>query len=283
LSPLEPELLPLDIDASDATDPLDAPSPLVEPQGGKGWGLRHGFEGPELRLQPAATPTTPTAPVTQSLADCERQRRTACAARPESEDLMSEEAPLRQQAYDARADPAMLVGILEMHDCTRAIRCGLMASALSVGCSGKLVSLGRDPATTQPVDPAVVSHPVDGGAATGETGAGDAPTCVYDAPTLDEFPIPPAADGTTADPIGITAGPDGNVWFADRNGKIGRITPRGTIQEFPVPPGASGIIAEPTGIAAGPDGNIWFTEQNANKVGRITLPLVCASDAGTTD
>ena len=38
---------------------------------------------------------------------------------------------------------------------------------------------------------------------------------------ITEFSIPPAE----SDPVGITAGPDGNVWFTENRGdKIGRIT-----------------------------------------------------------
>ncbi|HEY7360690.1 MAG TPA: NHL repeat-containing protein, partial [Streptosporangiaceae bacterium] len=68
-------------------------------------------------------------------------------------------------------------------------------------------------------------------------------------------------------PLGITAGPDGNLWFTEGAGRIGRITPQGAITEF-----STGISpgAEPTGIAAGPDGNLWFTESAGNRIGRIT-------------
>jgi RHS repeat-associated protein len=68
-------------------------------------------------------------------------------------------------------------------------------------------------------------------------------------------------------PSGITAGPDGNMWFTEYAvGKIGRITPAGVVTEFSLPTGNSG----PSGITAGPDGNLWFTETIAGKVGRIT-------------
>jgi virginiamycin B lyase len=83
-------------------------------------------------------------------------------------------------------------------------------------------------------------------------------------PYITEFALP------TADsrPHGITAGPDGNVWFTG-TGKILRITPTGTITEFPLlrPNGGS---SSPFGIAAGPDGNLWFTELTFNRIGRIT-------------
>ena len=59
-------------------------------------------------------------------------------------------------------------------------------------------------------------------------------------------------------PQGITAGPDGNLWFTEKSKEgIGRITPAGVITEF-----TAGLTADsgPNGIAAGPDGNLWFTE-----------------------
>src|SRR6266851_5797099 len=76
-----------------------------------------------------------------------------------------------------------------------------------------------------------------------------------------EFPIPTP----NSDPIGIAAGPDGALWFAEENvsNKIGRITTTGVITEFAAP-----TLNVSGGIAAGPDGALWFTE--FNKIGRIT-------------
>src|SRR5438128_620340 len=71
-----------------------------------------------------------------------------------------------------------------------------------------------------------------------------------------------------AQPRGITAGPDGNLWFTERLGnRIGRITPLGVVTEF-----SAGITpsANLQGITAGPDGNLWFTEYGGNRIGRIT-------------
>ena len=83
-------------------------------------------------------------------------------------------------------------------------------------------------------------------------------------PTVTEF-----SGGLSADsrPFGIAAGPEGNLWFTDEVGRIGRITPSGTVTEF-----SAGISANswPRGIAAGPDGNLWFTEHLGNRIGRIT-------------
>src|ERR1041384_2605450 len=55
----------------------------------------------------------------------------------------------------------------------------------------------------------------------------------------------------------VRAGPDGNLWFTDRAGAIGRITTAGVITRFTagLNPGA-----QPFSIALGPDGNMWFTD-----------------------
>jgi streptogramin lyase len=75
-----------------------------------------------------------------------------------------------------------------------------------------------------------------------------------------------------SEPVGIAAGPEGDMWFTDQGHNslgqslIGRITPAGVVSEFPVPT----LGAEPTAIALGADGNMWFTEPGAEKVARIT-------------
>jgi len=80
--------------------------------------------------------------------------------------------------------------------------------------------------------------------------------------TINEFSVP-TANGA---PVGITRGPDGNLWFTEQLGnKIGRITTGGVVTEFPIPTAGSG----PYGITSGPDGNLWFME-SYGKVGRIT-------------
>ncbi len=87
--------------------------------------------------------------------------------------------------------------------------------------------------------------------------------------TITEFPASTEmGDGCT----GITAGPDANLWFVERNflypnlpGKIGRITTEGVVAEFSLPPNLAG----PYAITAGPDGNLWFTGSSP-AIGRIT-------------
>ena len=84
------------------------------------------------------------------------------------------------------------------------------------------------------------------------------------AQAVNTFPTPTAASR----PFGITAGPDGALWYTELNAnKIGRILPTGvTGIEFPIPTAA----AQPTGITTGPDGNLWFAEIATSKIGRIT-------------
>src|SRR5262245_32088477 len=63
-------------------------------------------------------------------------------------------------------------------------------------------------------------------------------------------------------PLGIAAGPDGALWFTNRNsgspaqgnGSIGRVTTTGTVSYV-----EGHGISTPRGIAAGPDGAMWFT------------------------
>ena len=75
------------------------------------------------------------------------------------------------------------------------------------------------------------------------------------------------SDGS--EPVGITAGPDGNIWFTERQGnRIGRMTTRGVqLPGFPVPTRAS----RPDYITVGPEGSLWFPERGGDKLGRITL------------
>lgn len=73
--------------------------------------------------------------------------------------------------------------------------------------------------------------------------------------TITEFPITWWA-GT-----GLTAGPDGNMWFPAPNGGIARILvdAPNTVTVFPA--------AQTNDLVSGPDGNIWFLSTNA--VGRL--------------
>ena len=69
------------------------------------------------------------------------------------------------------------------------------------------------------------------------------------------------------DPIGIAAGPDGNLWFTDPEdaSAIGRITPSGQITEFST---SLNQATYPVGITAGQDGDLWFADAEG-AIGRI--------------
>jgi virginiamycin B lyase len=88
-------------------------------------------------------------------------------------------------------------------------------------------------------------------------------------PRFTEYSVPTPNSG----PNGITAGPDGAIWFTESfTGKIGRITTRGAITEYPTK------MCCLNGIAAGPDGALWFggnpygrdDKFSPGAVGRIT-------------
>jgi len=81
--------------------------------------------------------------------------------------------------------------------------------------------------------------------------------------SITEFPVPTPSATTWS----IASGPDGNLWFTERDGnKIGMINPTThAISEFPIPTANSW----PIGITAGPDGNLWFTENASGKIGEI--------------
>jgi len=103
-------------------------------------------------------------------------------------------------------------------------------------------------------------------------------------PTVSEFPAPSPCNRS---PLrfcmdGITAGPDGNVWFTEpsRNA-VGRVTPAGVITEFPLnpppaqcttfpcPPPPPPAHFFPLRITAGSDGNLWFALGASTEIGRI--------------
>jgi virginiamycin B lyase len=82
------------------------------------------------------------------------------------------------------------------------------------------------------------------------------------------FRVPTAG----SDPLKITLGSDGNMWFTESNSnvsQIGRIDAAGNITEFVVPT----RFSDPSDIVSGPDGALWFTAQTGFPdffIGRIT-------------
>jgi streptogramin lyase len=82
---------------------------------------------------------------------------------------------------------------------------------------------------------------------------------------IDEF----AVSGTSASPLNLTSGPDGQIWFTDANGSAGRVGSIGTagtaVHAYDV-----SATSVPTAIVTGPDGNLWYTQQSGNAVAEIT-------------
>jgi virginiamycin B lyase len=57
-------------------------------------------------------------------------------------------------------------------------------------------------------------------------------------------------------PLGITAGPDGALWFTEEGvNQVGRITTAGVLREYPL----TALCCWHEYIAAGPDGALWLT------------------------
>jgi streptogramin lyase len=74
-----------------------------------------------------------------------------------------------------------------------------------------------------------------------------------------------SAPGTN--PAQVVAGPDGNLWFSDRNGAVGKITTGGTVTRFTSGLNSGSAVRS---IAMGPDGNMWFSDPGATRaVGMI--------------
>jgi streptogramin lyase len=106
--------------------------------------------------------------------------------------------------------------------------------------------------------------------------------------TVTEAPIPTAG----ATPIGIAAGPDGNMWFVESAGnKVARVVPATmSITEFPIPTAGS----RPIDVTRGPNGNpnMWFDEFAGNRIASIvpstgvisefTIPTASSGPTGLT-
>jgi len=99
-------------------------------------------------------------------------------------------------------------------------------------------------------------------------GAAVAAVAASPAAAIQVTPIPLPGNGTRT-PLGISAGPDGRMWFVEKDSsRFGVVAQDGTLTDFST---GSGISAnsEPWAIAAGPDGGVWFSEQLGNRIGRI--------------
>src|SRR6185295_9098985 len=67
---------------------------------------------------------------------------------------------------------------------------------------------------------------------------------------------------TGTNPAQVVAGPDGNLWFSDRNGAVGRITTAGAVTRVTTGLNTGSAVRS---IAMGPDGNMWFSDPGTTR------------------
>ena len=65
-------------------------------------------------------------------------------------------------------------------------------------------------------------------------------------------------------PWGVALEPDGNIWFTDQSGRVGKITTGGVITRYVIPGAPT-----PHWITAGHDSNLWFTANSS--IYRLTM------------
>jgi streptogramin lyase len=69
---------------------------------------------------------------------------------------------------------------------------------------------------------------------------------------------------------GITAGPDGNIWFTEAPNVVAYVVPSsGLVVEFGLD-GQLSALFYPSSITSGPDGAIWFLGNFSSNIGRVT-------------
>ena len=84
-------------------------------------------------------------------------------------------------------------------------------------------------------------------------------------------------------PLGIVAGPDGNIWYTLPDlEKIGKTTPGGEVTTYPIPRVAGSEYGVPLRITAGPDGNLWFTLVDAGRNGKDSIGRINPKDGNIT-
>ncbi len=90
---------------------------------------------------------------------------------------------------------------------------------------------------------------------------------------ITEYSVPELASDPI--PVGITAGPEGDLWFTVRyekttdTSKIDKITTSGTITQF-TPPKCGEFGGELEGITEGSDHNLWYVQVTCDKIVKMT-------------
>ena len=69
----------------------------------------------------------------------------------------------------------------------------------------------------------------------------------------------PSTNLLTGDIDGLVGGPDGNVWYSQRTGNVGFITPAGSVTNFPLTGGSICAGASGWRIVGSADGGFWVT------------------------
>jgi virginiamycin B lyase len=171
----------------------------------------------------------------------------------------------------------------------------VLAATLAIGCgSGSSVSRPDAAATGGAAAGAGATAGAEGGSpGTGGTGGSGGVACdtafaAHNIKIWKQFQRTSLSDISDA-PNGITAGPDGNIWFTlshagDTAGdSFGRLATDGTVTLFPVltPPGQYAVSGV-NYITSGLDGNLWITEETA--IAKATPSgSVMEFPVGTTD
>lgn len=95
-------------------------------------------------------------------------------------------------------------------------------------------------------------------------------------PTITEYAATPPSFSFPINPLQITVGGDGNIWYTDGGSDVYRMASSGAsigqTTGFEATQGGS-----PDGIVLGPDGNIWFTEGQSGEIGRVNYVGGCCS------
>jgi virginiamycin B lyase len=86
-------------------------------------------------------------------------------------------------------------------------------------------------------------------------------------PTITEYT---AGIPAGAAPNGIAQGPDGAMWFTERNADaIGRVAADGTVTQYPTSGNGLQAGADPASIVTGPNGDLYFTEFGTSAIGEL--------------